>query len=119
MRLGAIRMMGHAGWPTPPAVALLLASLKQPGHPWWTKADTHQSRYLSAVVLHSGISLCQNGGCQPILVLSKPFAGGYEPNPTRPIKSQSGPIKNQSGGLDSGIITSIELSTPRRQHLAT
>src|SRR5258705_11674032 len=53
MRLGAIRMMGHAGWPTPPAVALLLASLKQPGHPWWTKADTHQSRYLSAVVLHS------------------------------------------------------------------
>ncbi len=54
-----------------------------------------------------------------MLVLSKPFAGGYEPNPTRPIKSQSGPIKNQSGGLDSGIITSIELSTPRRQHLAT
>jgi hypothetical protein len=35
---------------------------------------------------------------------------GYEPNPTRPIKSQSGPIKNQSGGLDSGI--SIELFQP-------
>jgi hypothetical protein len=27
-------------------------------------------------------------------MLSKPFAGGYEPNPTRPIKSQSEPIKN-------------------------
>ena len=54
-----------------------------------------------------------------MLVLSKPFAGGYEPNPTRPIKSQSEPIKNQPGGLDSGIITSIELSTPRRQHLVT
>jgi hypothetical protein len=23
-----------------------------------------------------GISLCQNSGCQPMLVLSKPFAGG-------------------------------------------
>jgi hypothetical protein len=53
-----------------------------------------------------------------MLVLSEPFAGGYEPNLTRPIKSQSGPIKNQSGGLDSGIITSIELSTPRRRHRA-
>ena len=47
---------------------------------------------------------------QPTPVLSRPFAGGYEPNPTRPINSQSGPIKNQSGGLNSGIITSIELS---------
>ena len=37
-----------------------------------------------------------------MLVLSKPFADGYEPNPTRPIKSQSGPIKNQSSGLDFG-----------------
>ena len=54
-----------------------------------------------------------------MLVLSKPFAGGCEPKPLRPIKSLSGPIKNQSGGLDFGIITSIELSTPRRQHLGT
>ena len=42
----------------------------------------------------------------------------YEPNPTRPIKSQPGPIKNKLGGLDSGIITSTELSAPRRHHLA-
>ncbi|MGC2813546.1 MAG: hypothetical protein WA303_24660 [Bradyrhizobium sp.] len=38
---------------------------------------------------------------------SKPFAGGYEPNSTPPIKSRSGPIKNQSGGLDSGTITTL------------
>jgi hypothetical protein len=39
-----------------------------------------------------------------MVVVSKPFAGGCEPNLMRPIKKQS-------GGLDSGI---IELSTPRR-----
>jgi hypothetical protein len=30
------------------------------------------------------------------------------------IKSGSGSIRNQSDGPESGIITSIELSTPRR-----
>jgi hypothetical protein len=33
------------------------------------------------------------------------------------IKSLSGPIKNQSGGLDFGIITSIETFDACRQHL--
>jgi hypothetical protein len=51
---------------------------------------------------------------QPMLI-----PDGCEPNSIRPIKSQSGRIKNQSGGLDSEEITSIELSTPRRQHLDT
>ena len=50
----------------------------------------------------------------PVRVHFKPFVGGY-----KLIKSQSRPIKNQSGGLDSGIITSIALSRPRRPHLAT
>jgi hypothetical protein len=41
------------------------------------------------------------------------------PSQTPPIKSQSELFGNQSGGLESGIITSIELPTRRRQHLAT
>jgi hypothetical protein len=55
----------------------------------------------------------------PMRVLFTPFYGGYEPNPHDLSGVNLGPIKNQSGGLDFGIITSIELSAPRRQHLAT
>ena len=44
----------------------------------------------------------------------EPFVVGY-----KLTRVNLGSIKNHSGGLDSGIITSIELSPPRRQHLAT
>jgi hypothetical protein len=55
----------------------------------------------------------------PIRVLFKPFDGGYELTPHDRSRVNLGPIENQSAGLDSGIITSIELLAPRRQHLAT
>src|SRR5260370_39756947 len=65
MRLVELRMMGHAGWPTPPAVALLLASLKQLGHSWWTKtAHTsvkRESRGQSEVKGAHGHRAIQNG----------------------------------------------------------
>jgi hypothetical protein len=46
-----------------------------------------------------------------------PFERGYELTPHDRSRVNLGPIKNQSAGLDSGIITSIELSASRRQHL--
>jgi hypothetical protein len=55
----------------------------------------------------------------PMCVPFKPFDGGYELTPHDRSRVNLGPIENQSAGLDSGIITSIELSAPRRQHLAT
>jgi hypothetical protein len=53
----------------------------------------------------------------PMRVLFEPFDRGYELTPHDRSRVNLGPIKNQSAGLDSGIITSIELSAARRQHL--
>jgi hypothetical protein len=48
----------------------------------------------------------------PVRIHFKPFFEGENL-----IKSQSlGPTKNQSGGVDSGVIPSIEISPPRRRH---
>jgi hypothetical protein len=58
----------------------------------------------------AGISLCRNGSCWRS---SKPFAGGESPIPHERSGGNLGPIRNQSAGLDSKIITSVELSPPR------
>jgi hypothetical protein len=57
-----------------------------------------------------------------LLADARPFQAICRRLRAQPLTTDQEPIwtiKNQSGGLDFGIITSIELSTPRRQHLGT